>query len=58
MSEHSRRIDKNFLYERLVKLGDLMGDGCHLEPDGKWIEEEYRQIMFMLEIKPFGKKRT
>lgn len=33
-----------------------MGDGCHLEPDGKWIEEEYRQIMFMLEIKPFGKK--
>lgn len=33
---------KKYLYDRLIRLGDLMGDGCHLEPDGKWIEREYR----------------
>lgn len=26
--------NKAYLYERLIKLGDLMGDGCHLESDG------------------------
>lgn len=38
--------DKAYLYERLIKLGDLMGDGCHLEPDGKWIENEYKQSVY------------
>lgn len=49
--------DKAYLYERLIKLGDLMGDGCHLEPDGKWIENEYRQTMRLLGIKPLVKKK-
>lgn len=50
--------NKAYLYERLIKLGDLMGDGCHLEPDGKWIENEYRQTMRLLGIKsPVKKKR-
>jgi len=30
------------LLAQLVKLGDMMGDGLHNEPDGKWIEREYR----------------
>lgn len=33
------------LHRQLVKLGDMMGDGLHLEPDGKWIAREYRQTM-------------
>lgn len=38
-------MDNDHLYEQLVKLGDLMGDGLHLEPDGKWIEDEYKRII-------------
>ena len=33
---------REYLYDRLIRLGELMGDGCHLEADGKWIEKEYR----------------
>ena len=29
---------------QLIKLGDMIGDGLHLEPDGKWISREYRQV--------------
>lgn len=32
------------LHSDLVKLGDMMGDGLHLEPDGKWIEADYRRV--------------
>ena len=31
-------MDKDLLEDRLVRLGDMMGDGLHLEPGGKWIE--------------------
>lgn len=41
---------KDILYQRLIKLGDLIGDGCHLEPDGKWIEKEYRDTIRLLEL--------
>lgn len=44
--------DKSHLYNRLIRLGDLMGDGCHLEPDGKWIEDEYKSIVRILGIGP------
>lgn len=44
--------DKDFLYKQLVKLGDMMGDGLHLEPDGKWIEKEYRQTLICLGMLP------
>lgn len=50
MSEH-----KDFLHRQLVKLGDMMGDGLHLEPDGKWISKEYRQTAKALGLLP---KRT
>lgn len=40
LSEESIR----HLHSQLVKLGDMMGDGLHLEPDGKWITVEYRRV--------------
>ena len=43
---------KKYLYDRLIRLGDLMGDGCHLEPDGKWIEREYRDTLKLLGLSP------
>ncbi len=36
---------KQHLHNQLIKLGDMMGDGLHYEPDGKWIEKEYRKIL-------------
>lgn len=36
--------DSQRLHDQLVKLGDMMGDGLHLEPDGKWIAKEYRKV--------------
>lgn len=60
--------DNDFLYGQLVKLGDMMGDGLHLEPDGKWIEKEYKKICKQLglikrknhspQINEFMSKRT
>lgn len=45
-------MDEDILYQRLVKLGDLIGDGCHLETDGKWIEKEYRDTLKLLGLLP------
>lgn len=38
-------MDKDLLEDRLVRLGDMMGDGLHLEPGGKWIEQEYKKTL-------------
>jgi hypothetical protein len=38
----------DFLYDQLIKLGDMMGDGLHHEPDGKWISREYKKICIAL----------
>lgn len=35
---------KQHLHNQLIKLGDMMGDGLHHEPDGKWISKEYRKV--------------
>lgn len=48
---------KAHLHNQLVKLGDMMGDGLHQEPDGKWIEKEYRQVLKALGKLP-KQKRT
>lgn len=42
--------DKNndFMWRQFVKLGDMMGDGLHLEPDGKWITKEYNRLSRIL----------
>ena len=42
---------------QLNKLGEMMGDGLHLEPDGKWIEREYRQVARALGLIPKQKRR-
>lgn len=38
-------MDKDLLEDRLVRLGDMMSDGLHLEPGGKWVEKEYKQTL-------------
>lgn len=43
MSELTELTKKNAL-ANLVKLGDMMGDGLHHEPDGKWISKEYGRL--------------
>ena len=44
--------DKSHLHNQLVRLGDMMGDGMHLEPGGKWISKEYKQIVKALGLSP------
>lgn len=46
------------LHKELIQLGDMMGDGLHLEPDGKWIEQSYRRVAKALGYIPKAKKRT
>lgn len=36
--------EKASLGNQLVRLGDMMGDGLHHEPDGKWISREYKKV--------------
>lgn len=50
--------EKAHLHRQLVKLGDMMGDGLHLEPDGKWISKEYRQILKALGMLPKTKRNV
>jgi hypothetical protein len=38
------------LNNQLIKLGDMMGDGLHLEPGGKWISKEYIRVARALGI--------
>lgn len=37
--------DKTFLYQQLIGLGDMMGDGLHHESDGKWIQKNINDLM-------------
>jgi hypothetical protein len=43
--------NQDILHRQLIRLGDMMGDGVHLEPGGKWIEREYAHILKALGIK-------
>ncbi len=40
--------DNEHLWNQFIKLGDMMGDGLHHEPDGKWITREYKKLMKIL----------
>lgn len=51
-------MNNDFLYRQLEKLGEMMGDGLHLEPDGKWIEIEYTRIAKQLGLIPKRKINT
>jgi hypothetical protein len=44
--------DRKHLYNQLIKLGDMMGDGLHHEPGGAWISKEYRRVAMELGIIP------
>lgn len=50
--------DNDFLYRQLIKLGDMMGDGLHHEPDGKWIPKEYKKILKALGMLPKKKRNV
>jgi len=50
--------DEDFSYRQLVRLGDMMGDGLHHEPDGKWIEKEYKNTLKTLGIYPKRKNNS
>lgn len=53
----SSELDHKYLSNQLIKLGDMMGDGMHHEPDGKWISAEYRKISKLLYPEEFKEKR-
>lgn len=36
------------LQRQFERLGEMIGDGLHLEPGGSWITKEYRKIMYAL----------
>lgn len=50
--------DREVLNRRLIKLGDMIGDGLHHEPDGKWITQEYKQTLKMLGMSPPRKNNS
>lgn len=35
-------------WDRFARLGDMIGDGLHHEPDGKWITREYKRLYKIL----------
>lgn len=49
---------KKHLHDQLIRLGDMMGDGLHHEPDGKWISKEYRRVAKALGYIPKAKRST
>lgn len=51
MAELSKEA-KDHLHNQLIRLGDMMGDGLHHEPDGKWIAAEYRRTLKALGMMP------
>lgn len=45
--KEKRKVDAEthaHLHKQLIKLGDMIGDGLHLEPGGRWITKEYRKV--------------
>jgi hypothetical protein len=40
--------DNQHLWRQFCRLGEMMGDGLHYEPDGKWIAKEYRHLAEIL----------
>lgn len=50
--------DRDILYQQFIRLGDMMGDGLHLERDGRWIAREYKRISKILFPEMFPKRDT
>lgn len=51
-------MDNDLLEDRLVRLGDMMSDGLHLEPGGKWIEKEYKKTLIALGLLEPSKRKN
>lgn len=51
-------MDKDLLEDRLVRLGDMMSDGLHLEPGGEWVEKEYKQTLKALGLLAPAKRKN
>lgn len=49
MKKISREVEAD-LHKQLIKLGDMMGDGMHLEPGGSWIKKDYARVARALGI--------
>lgn len=49
-------MNEDYLHDRLIALGDMMDDGLHHEPKGKWIEKEYKKVHGILYPKIKTKK--
>ena len=51
--------ENQFEWNQFIRLGEMMGDGLHHEPDGKWISREYGRLAKILipEIKEAQKER-
>ena len=58
MRRQSNRMNENMLEDRLVHLGDMMSDGLHLEPGGKWIEKEYKETLKALGLLESVKRKN
>ena len=50
--------DRDILHQQLIRLGDMMGDGLHLEKDGRWIAREYKRISRVLFPEMFPNRNT
>lgn len=51
-------MNKDLLEDRLVHLGDMMGDGLHRESEGKWVEKEYKKTLKALGLAPTKRKNN
>jgi len=40
--------ENTHLWDRFCRLGEMIGDGLHNEPDGKWISKEYNRLRKIL----------
>ncbi len=45
------------LHQRLIQLGDMMGDGLHYERDGQWITREYKATLRALGLLKAPKRK-
>lgn len=46
------------LHSQLVKLGDMIGDGLHQEPGGRWITRDYNRALKALGLIPSKPRRN
>ena len=59
---NTKDTTNDFQWRQFCRLGEMIGDGLHLEPDGKWISREYKKLQKILlpdtpEMKEFKRKR-